>query len=152
MLVDREEVLNFIPQRDPIVVVHGLISHAEESSTSTFTVGEDHLFSREGKLLEAGLIENIAQTVALRTGYGHSLRVVSGPATRPPIGFIASVKKFTVHRLPTVGQVLETTVSMLHDVMEMLVVRGTVSVAGELMAECEMIVSPGEGTNDGKHG
>lgn len=152
MLVNRADVLKFIPQRDPVVVVHGLVSHSKESSTSEFLVESDHLFTRENTFLEAGLMENIAQTVALHSGYGFSLTAGSGGNSTPPIGFIASLKKFTIHHLPKVGEVLQTTVTMMHEVMEMLVVQGSVSVDGRLMAECEMIVSLGAKNENGATG
>jgi len=139
MLVSREDVIKFIPQRPPIVVVHGLTKHSENASTSVFNVEENHLFVRGGKFLESGLMENIAQTTALRSGYHFSKMVKEGEEeTKPPIGFIGALKNFNIHELPNVGVQLETTVSVMHEVMGMQVVEGKVLVGEKLIADCEM--------------
>lgn len=139
MLVSREDVLNFIPQRPPIVVVHGLIDHSESSSRSVFQVEEDHLFTRDGKFLPSGLMENIAQTAALRSGYHFSEQMKEGGEhKKPPIGFIGSLKNFIVNELPPTGSTLNTTVSILHEVMGMQVVEAKVEVDGRTIATCEM--------------
>jgi predicted acyltransferase len=139
MLVSREDVLKFIPQRPPIVVVHGLIEHSESSSTSVFQVEEDHLFTRDGKFLPSGLMENIAQTAALRSGYHFAERMKKGGIHKnPPIGFIGSLKNFLVSELPATGLTLNTTVTILHEVMGMQVVEAKVEVEGSAIATCEM--------------
>jgi hypothetical protein len=123
----------------PIVVVHGLTEHSENQSTSVFNVEEDHLFVRDGKFLPSGLMENIAQTAALRSGYHFAnLAVASGEMKDPPIGFIGALKNFVVKDLPSVGSVLYTTVNMTHEVMGMQVVEGSVLCGKDIIASCEM--------------
>tara|TARA_R110002072_G_scaffold9683_10_gene46579 strand:- start:346 stop:789 length:444 start_codon:yes stop_codon:yes gene_type:complete len=139
MLVSREDVLKFIPQRQPIVVVHGLISHSENTSVSEFNVEEDHLFVRDGKLLESGLMENIAQTSALRSGYCFSQQMSDKEVMKePPIGFIGALKNFVVNNLPSIGSVLYTTVKVTYEVMGMQVVEANVECDGKVIASCEM--------------
>ena len=139
MLVSKEDVLRFIPQRMPIVVVHGLAAHSETSSTSVFNVESDHLFVRDGKFLPSGLMENIAQTSALRSGYHFSQQVpVEGEAPEPPIGFIGALKNFIVDDLPSVGSVLHTTVTVTYEVMGMQVVEASVKCGKNIIASCEM--------------
>ena len=139
MLVSREDVLSYIPQRNPIVVVHGLTDHSESGSTSIFNVEKDHLFVRDGKLLLSGLMENIAQTAALRSGYHFAeLAQADGEMKEPPIGFIGALKNFVVNDLPSVGSVLYTTVKMTHEVMGMQVVEASVQCGRNVIATCEM--------------
>jgi hypothetical protein len=139
MLVSSEDVLKFIPQRPPIVVVHGLIEHGESSSVSEFHVEKDHLFVRDGKLLPSGLMENIAQTSALRSGYHFANQMQAGGEMKePPIGFIGALKNFVVIDLPSVGSVLKTTVTVLHEVMGMQVVEASVQCGRNVIATCEM--------------
>ncbi|MBP9152304.1 MAG: hypothetical protein KBF73_08485 [Flavobacteriales bacterium] len=139
MIVNREDVLKFIPQRQPIVVVHGLISHSENTSVSEFHVEEGHLFVRDGKLLPSGLMENIAQTSALRSGYHFAQQMQDGGEMKePPIGFIGALKNFMVSDLPSVGSVLKTTVTTTYEVMGMQVVEATVECEGKVIATCEM--------------
>ena len=139
MLVGREEVLRFIPQRPPIVVVHGLTTHSESNSTSVFYVEDGHLFVRDGYLLESGIMENIAQTSALRSGYHFAAKMdLSGDSKKPPIGFIGALKNFKIEQLPKVGQTLETTVTVLHELMGMQVIDAQVNVEGQVIATSEM--------------
>ena len=139
MLVSREDVLKFIPQRPPIVVVHGLVEHGENASVSEFHVEEDHLFVRDGKFLPSGLMENIAQTSALRSGYHFSQQMQEGGEEKdPPIGFIGALKNFVVSDLPSVGSTLKTKVTVLHEVMGMQVVEAEVQCGRNIIASCEM--------------
>lgn len=140
MSVGREDVLKFIPQRPPIVVVHGLIEHSDNSSISEFHVEEGHLFVRDGKFLPSGLMENIAQTSALRSGYHFAKQMenAQGEAQEPPIGFIGALKNFVVTDLPSVGSVLKTKVTVLHEVMGMQVVEASVQCGRNIIASCEM--------------
>jgi 3-hydroxyacyl-[acyl-carrier-protein] dehydratase len=139
MLVSREDVLKFIPQREPIVVVHGLLEHSETSSVSEFHVEGNHLFVRDGKFLPSGLMENIAQTSALRSGYHFAQQMQDGGEEKePPIGFIGALKNFVVSDLPSVGSVLKTKVTVLHEVMGMQVVEAEVQCGRNIIASCEM--------------
>ena len=139
MLVNREDVVKYIPQRMPIVVVHGLTAHSETSSTSVFYVEKDHLFVRDDKFLPSGLMENIAQTSALRSGYHFSQSFpVEGEAPKPPIGFIGSLKNFIIQDLPSVGSELFTTVTVTYEVMGMQVVEASVKCGRNVIASCEM--------------
>ena len=139
MLVSREEVLKFIPQRMPILVVHGLTAHSEVSSTSIFNVEGAHLFVRDGKFLPSGLMENMAQTSALRSGFQFSQQVpTEGEAPEPPIGFIGALKNFVVTDLPSIGSELHTTVTVTYEVMGMQVMEASVACGEKIIASCEM--------------
>ena len=149
MLVSRNDVVKFIPQRPPIVVVHGLVEHSENSSLSEFNVEEGHLFVREGKLLPSGLMENIAQTSALRSGYHFAeLLKEEGTVKDPPIGFIGSLKNFVVSDLPSVGSVIKTKVTVTHEVMGMQVVEAEVVCGRFVIATCEMKIFLSQETSD----
>ena len=58
-----------IPQRHPIVLVDRLLDSDVEKSVSDFLIREDCVFVEDGRMVSAGLMENIAQTCALRIGY-----------------------------------------------------------------------------------
>jgi hypothetical protein len=140
MLVCKEDVTQFIPQREPIVMVHGLELHESTASTSCFFVEEGNLFVRDGKLLPSGLMENIAQSAAIRSGYAFAqMPKDEGPA-KPPVGFIAALKDFEVHLLPSVGDALRTTVTEMNVIGNMTVVQGEVFCNDKLIASCEMKV------------
>jgi 3-hydroxyacyl-[acyl-carrier-protein] dehydratase len=142
MLVSKENILQLIPQRPPIVMVDGLKEHAAESSVSIFQIEPDNIFAADGYFQMPGLIENIAQTVALRAGYEHMLRILDagGAAIKPPVGFIGEVKNLHIYFLPPVDTEIETKVELLHNIFTASVVKGTVLSNGKVAAECEMKV------------
>lgn len=140
MLVTRQDVVRLIPQRQPIVVVHALLEHNDQYSVTEFLVEEEHLFVRDGKLLPSGIMENIAQSSALRSGYQflNDRQAATGEAIAPPVGFIGGVKNFHIEQLPNVGETLNTRISIMHEVMGMQVVEATVLCSDRTTATCEM--------------
>lgn len=128
---------NLIPQRNPIILVNSLLESDEEKSVSDFEIRKDCVFVENGVLVSAGLMENIAQTCALRTGYlnfGNKVRV----------GVIGGVKRFKVSRSPAVGERLITTVKEILYVDPALVVDAEVRSGDEIVASCEMKVFMGD--------
>lgn len=140
LLIQREDVLRFIPQRDPIVMVHGLLAHSASASTAVFEVEEGNLFVRDGKLLPSGLMEHIAQSAAIRSGYAFMLMPQGEGPAKPPVGFIAALKDFEVHALPSVGETLYTTITELNVIGNMTVIKGETYSGETLRASCEMKV------------
>jgi 3-hydroxyacyl-[acyl-carrier-protein] dehydratase len=142
MLIDKENIIRLIPQRPPIVMVDGLKEHCTEYSVSVFYIAPDNIFVSSGHFQVLGLIENIAQTVALRAGYEYMTRIKSqgGNAFKPPVGFIGEIKNLVVHFLPSVGDMIETRVGLLHNIFTASVIKGTVIYDGLAAAECEMKV------------
>ena len=68
-ITDQSTILKLIPQRAPIVMVDTLLYFDETKVVSELTILENNMFVQDGYLTEPGLIENMAQTVALYTGY-----------------------------------------------------------------------------------
>lgn len=116
-----------------MIMIDGLTEVTDDAARSRFTVRAGNLFLTDGLFAEAGLLENMAQTAAARSGH---LSALSGQA--PPVGFIGGVKDLKVHRLPAEGETLSTRVTVLHEVLNASVVKGEVSVAGAPVAECEL--------------
>lgn len=122
-----------IPQRNPIILVDSLLESDNEKSVSDFEIREDCVFVENGVLVSAGLMENIAQTCALRIGYfnmGKPIRV----------GVIGAVKNFSIVAYPQVGEILTTTVTDVLYVDPALVVNAEIRVGDKLVASCEMKV------------
>ena len=141
MLVSPTEVLQLIPQRAPIIMVDGLLEHRDESSLSYFEILPTNIFVENNQLQLPGLVENIAQTCALRSGYHFRQQVIKTPnaaPSKPPIGFIGEVKNLVVYELPAVGSTLQTRVTLLHHVFTASVVMGEIHCQGQLVAACEM--------------
>ena len=142
MLVDKDAIFQFIPQRPPIVMVDTLVEHTAEYSISQFEIKTDNIFVQNGAFQTSGMLENIAQTAALRAGYGFMERLQTTDEKpenmKPPIGFIGEVKNLTIHFLPKVGEELTTKVTLIHQVFNSSIITGSVLVNGETAAHCEM--------------
>jgi predicted hotdog family 3-hydroxylacyl-ACP dehydratase len=133
MIASGEEILEYIPQRPPVVMVDCLISVTEKTCVSGLTIHDDNLFVSNGKLREAGLVENMAQSAALSVGYLCKLenRTV-------PTGFIGAVKNLMINELPETGRKITTTIRVDYEVMDASLVHGEVLCEGKVIASCDL--------------
>ncbi len=130
---NAEIIKTFIPQREPIIMVDALYEYAENRVLGGLTVDENNLFFKDGFLAEPGLIEHMAQTVALHTGYRFFL--IDQPS---PTGYIGTIKNLQIHRLPKVNEKIVTEVEILQEVMGVTLVKITANVDQECIAMGEM--------------
>lgn len=127
------DILPFIPQRPPFVMIQELIACDENSAMTTLVVKEENIFTKNGLLGEPALVENIAQTAAARIGY------ICQQENKPvPIGYIAAVQNLVIFRLPNVGYRLKTEIVIKNQVMHVTIISGTVKINDEVIAGCEM--------------
>ena len=85
-MIEGAEVSALIPQKAPIEMVDKLWLNDDTTTVSDFTIGEDNIFCQDGFFREPGIIENIAQTAAIRAGYTASLLMKTGEIGKPPVG------------------------------------------------------------------
>ncbi len=121
-----------------MVMVDALLSHDGGQSTSSLKVEANNLFCSGGVLREAGLIENMAQTAALHTGWEAMQQYRGQSGFKPPVGMIGAVKNFNLYRLPHVDTDLITEINILTTVFNATIISGKVFSGRELLAECEM--------------
>ena len=131
---DQIPILNILPQRPPFVFVDALLHYDPEQTRTSFRIPEDALFVEDGRLCTAGLVENMAQSAAARTGYV-ARYILHVPVT---IGYIGDVRKLRVLRHPRVGETLETTVFVRQDIFGITLTDIEVRSAGELLACASM--------------
>ncbi len=136
-------VSGILPQREPFVMVSQLVHYDELVTTTRLHVAADNIFCQDGELVASGIIENIAQTCAARIGYINKYilhRDVN-------IGFIGAVRNLTVHRLPKVGETIETRIEVLSSQFGLTLAHGEVHLPdGTLVAEGEMKIALSEKT------
>lgn len=135
-IIEGDEVLKYIPQRPPIVMVDKFFGVQENMSASGLLVKEDNIFCEDGVLQECGIIEHIAQSAAMRIGYIH---ISNG--TEVPIGFIGSINKLTIDSLPSVGDDLCTEVEVEMEVFDITLISAKVKLGDRVIAECQMKVA-----------
>lgn len=137
MLVSEENILELIPQRPPMVMIDRLMSCDEKQVVTELLIRPDNMFIDHQGFTPSGLMENIAQTAAARTGY--LLKNQTGELNKKaPIGVIGSIKNFRLNFQPPVGSLIRTTVTIEHEVLTATVVKGKVEVNEKLAAECEL--------------
>jgi predicted hotdog family 3-hydroxylacyl-ACP dehydratase len=133
MIARGTEIVNYIPQRPPMVMIDKILSANDGTTRSGFTVTAECIFVDKGVFTESGLVENMAQTAA--AGVGYSCKKENKPV---PIGFIASIKNLQVLQLPPLGTELETEVSIVNEVLDITIVNAKVYHANTVFAQCEM--------------
>jgi 3-hydroxyacyl-[acyl-carrier-protein] dehydratase len=111
-ILDKAIVESLIPQKAPFVMVDKLLAFKENEIIAGIAITNDNLFTNESVFQEAGLVEHMAQTVALYTGYQYYLK-----KEKPPTGYIGSIKTIAINRLPNEGEEVVTTVNVLHEFM-----------------------------------
>jgi len=130
--MEQTEVLAYIPQRPPFVMIDAVLHADEQLVRTSFTVHEGHLFVADGVFTEPGLVENMAQTAAAGTGY--RARQEGKPA---PVGFIGALKNLRIHMLPPVGAVIVTEIVFLQQVLQAHLVQGKIRMGEKEVASCE---------------
>ena len=114
-------------------MVDKLLLCDEFSTKTTFRVDEKNVLVNNGEFTEAGLMENIAQTAAVRAGYFALIQ--NKPVS---VGYIGAVKNFEIFDLPKVNDELVTEIKIENQVFDATIISGTVKRNYELMAQCEM--------------
>ena len=107
---DKDFVENLLPQKFPFVMVDKMYDYTETSLISGFTIQKESLFFQDGNFVESGLIEHMAQSVALHTGYQFFLK--KEPA---PTGYIGSIKDVEIRKLPKLNDEIKTAITILQE-------------------------------------
>lgn len=132
-MIPQDDITTYIPQRAPFVMVDAVLQADAKVAKTSFEIREGHLFVVNGLFTEPGLVENMAQTAAAGTGYRYQQK-----GETVPVGFIAAIKNLKIYNLPKTADVLHTTITIVHTVMNVHVVEAAVYVDDEKMASCEM--------------
>lgn len=133
--MEKYHIEELIPQRPPIVMVDKLNFCDDKRTTSLFVIKPGNVFCAGNRFLEAGLIENIAQTAAARMGY-----LARAMGSKPLVGYIGAVKNLKIFFCPDVGSELQTEIIVESEIMGFTLIAGKVSANGQTAAKCEMRV------------
>jgi predicted hotdog family 3-hydroxylacyl-ACP dehydratase len=122
------EIANFIPQRPPFVFIDRIEAVNAERAVTRYTIPEGVPFVTNGRFTLAGLMENAAQTCAVRAGF----------CGQNKIGYIGAVKRMQVHRLPAVGETLTTEVTLIQEVLNISLVECITRIGQETIATASL--------------
>jgi predicted hotdog family 3-hydroxylacyl-ACP dehydratase len=107
---EKDFVQQLMPHKFTFVLVDTIFEYSETLLVSGLKIQPDNILFENGNLTEAGLIEHMAQSVALHTGYQFFLR--KEPA---PTGYIGSIKEIEINVLPKLNDEIRTSVNILHE-------------------------------------
>jgi predicted hotdog family 3-hydroxylacyl-ACP dehydratase len=131
------DIRTIIPQQGSFVMIDRLVHFDDVFTMTEFEIKPENMFVEDGKFLESGLIENIAQTCAARMGYINT--VILKDEVR--LGFIGAVKSLIIHKLPGIYSKLETTIEVVNEVFNITLVNAKTICKGEVLITCEMKIS-----------
>lgn len=133
LLLEKEAVENLLPQKFPFVMVDKMYSFTETSLVSGLNIKEDNIFSDNDFFIEAGLIEHMAQSVALHTGYEFFLK-----NEKAPTGYIGSIKEIEIKKLPKVNDTIQSTVTIIQEFAGITLVDIVTTLNNEEIANGQM--------------
>ena len=140
-LLEGKALFDLLPQKPPMTMVHRLLEANEQLAVSEFTVLPENPFLENNSLALPGLIENIAQTVAARSGYLFSKEAKDNQEfSNPPIGFIGAITKLYFHQAPPLGSTIRTTIKIEAELSEVSLIAGESYLNDQLLASCSMKV------------
>jgi predicted hotdog family 3-hydroxylacyl-ACP dehydratase len=141
------DIIDLLPQRAPMVMIDRLVSCEKQAAVGTLKIRDDNVFLHDGKLIESGMIEAMAQTAAARTGWS----IYSKPGNEEkniPVGVIGSIKDFHLYFYPEIDQKIEMKIEVKHEFMNASVIQGSVNVQNKLACEVEMKIFLTEGKSN----
>ncbi len=126
-------IKEYIPQREPIMMVDCIEEIAGASVLSGLTILEDNLFVEDGIFREPGIIEHMAQSAAADMGYR-----LKQQNKAVPVGFIAAIKNLSIKKKPCVGDSIYTKILITNQVLDITIVQIQTFLREEEIACCEM--------------
>jgi len=108
------DIQNFLPHRAPLLMVDLILNLNANFVETTFLIKEDNIFVDKGTFIEAGIIENTAQTCSSIVGKKY---FVDENGTENEnvsvIGFISALKNVKIYALPKVGDTITTKANLV---------------------------------------
>jgi 3-hydroxymyristoyl/3-hydroxydecanoyl-(acyl carrier protein) dehydratase len=132
-IFEKDFVEDLLPQKFPFVMVDKMFSFTETTIVTGLEIKSDNIFYDGGTFREPGLVEHMAQSVALHTGYEFFLSKENAPT-----GYIGSISGVEIKQLPVMGDQIQTTVTILQEFGGITMVEITTTLNGETIASGQM--------------
>ncbi len=130
-------VEELLPHRPPMLWIRELTRCAETEAAGTAVFDDTSMAVADGVVIEAALVECVAQTVA--AAQGRRARTSGQPPREgQPPGMLVSVKDFVVRDVARPGETLLIETRETRRFGPMMQIVGTVSCAGRVIAEMEL--------------
>ncbi|MEH6763914.1 ABC transporter permease [Aequorivita antarctica] len=111
--ISNIDVSNFLPHREPMLMVTSVLEIDDNSVTTLFLISKDCIFLKDGKLSETGLIENAAQAASAVVGQSFFEKDDLEGKGNKLVGYISAIKKVEIFQLPNVGETIITKAKLL---------------------------------------
>ena len=133
MLVTRQKIEEFIPQRKPFIMIDNLIEASAEMFKTDFKILPDNIFVEKGLLREFALIENIAQSGSA----GLAASKIFADKKKAD-GYIGAISKLKLYELPKLNDTIYTIVNLITRFENMFLLKGTNYLEERKLMECEI--------------
>ena len=133
MIIPKEEIQNYIPQRPPFIMVDNLIEASVERFKTDFRILPGNIFLDANELREFALIENIAQSSSAGLAISKRIKEYSKPD-----GYLGAISKLKLYGLPALGDTIYTVIEVLAQFENMFLVKGVNYLDNRVLMECEM--------------
>ena len=129
------DIHTLLPQQEPMVMIGQLMHFDMQRTVTRTTIAHDNIFvDANGRFSPSGIIENIAQTCAVRIGYIN--RYINHRGIQ--IGFIGSISHLSISELPAAGQ---TIVDIGEEIFGMILAHATVVADEQVIAETDIKIA-----------
>jgi predicted hotdog family 3-hydroxylacyl-ACP dehydratase len=103
------DIKNYLPHRFPMLMVDMILVMDEEKVETVFEIKENNIFVQNNLFIEAGLIENAAQTCSSIVAKDYFVDADNKDKEDVDVvGFISAIKTLKIHKLPTIGTTIKT--------------------------------------------
>lgn len=105
---------DYLPHREPMLMVDKIIEMNSEYVETIFKIREDNIFVQNGFFVEAGLIENAAQTCSSIVAKGFYVDENNCDKEEVKVvGFISALKSLKIHALALVGDTIKNRAALV---------------------------------------
>ncbi len=125
-------ITDLIPQRAPILMVDEAHKVGEQTIGTSLKVTPDNWFFCNGILLEAGIIEHMAQSAAAMIGLQAE--------GEPKEGYIGDIKDFLIYQLPKNGDVIDSTISIITQLDNITLIEAISKIGNQIIAKSRIKV------------
>ncbi|MEO8533552.1 MAG: ABC transporter permease [Flavobacterium sp.] len=108
------DIQNYLPHRAPLLMVDLILNIDANFVETVFLIKEDNIFVSNDVFIEAGLIENTAQTCSAIVGKKYFFNE-NGTENEDVniIGFISAIKNLIIHELPKAYDTIVTRANLV---------------------------------------
>lgn len=131
------DIHTLLPQQEPFVMIGSLIHFDMIETVTETSIVENNIFVQGGTFSSTGLLENIAQTCAVRIGYINKYINKKGIQ----IGLIGAVRNYEVFENPIVGSKIKTKIKVKEEIFGMIMAEAIVECNNAPIAKTEIKIA-----------